>query len=96
MSGVMKNTLDWMYDKHVGGKVFGLMSTLGGVTNANTLNHMRITLRWLHGWPVPEQLAVGHVKEAFDDEGQLDDEALTGRLENLVESVMTAAEKLRA
>ena len=96
MSGVMKNTLDWMYDKHVGGKVFGLMSTLGGVTNANTLNHMRITLRWLHGWPVPEQLAVGHVKEAFDDEGRLDDEALTGRLENLVESVMTAAEKLRA
>ena len=28
MSGVMKNTMDWMYDKHVGGKVFGLMSTL--------------------------------------------------------------------
>ena len=23
MSGVMKNTMDWMYDKHVGGKVFG-------------------------------------------------------------------------
>lgn len=96
MSGVMKNTLDWMYDKHVGGKVFGLMSTLGGVTNANTLNHMRITLRWLHGWPVPDQLAVGHVKEAFNDEGQLNDEALTGRLETLVDSVMTAAEKLRA
>ena len=54
MSGVMKNTMDWMYDKHVGGKAFGLMSTLGGkVTNANTLNHMRIALRWLHGWPVP-------------------------------------------
>ena len=96
MSGVMKNTLDWMYDKHVGGKVFGLMSTLGGVTNANTLNHMRITLRWLHGWPVPEQLAVGHVKEAFNEEGLLNDEALTERLESLVESVMNVAEKLRA
>ena len=23
-SGVMKNTMDWMYDKHVGGKAFGL------------------------------------------------------------------------
>ena len=96
MSGVMKNTMDWMYDKHVGGKVFGLMSTLGGVTNANTLNHMRIALRWLHGWPVPEQLAVGHVKEAFNDEGHLNDQALRDRLEALVESVLNAAQKLRA
>ena len=96
MSGVMKNTIDWMYDKHVGGKVFGLMATLGGVTNSNTLNHMRIALRWLHGWPVPEQLAVGHVKEAFDDEGLLVDEALQGRLQSVVTSVLTAAEKLRA
>ena len=31
MSGVVKNTLDWMHDKHVGRKVFGLMSTLGDV-----------------------------------------------------------------
>lgn len=96
MSGVMKNTLDWMYDKHVGGKVFGLMSTLGGVTNANTLNHMRIALRWLHGWPVPDQLAVGHVKEAFNDDSLLVDESLTERLETLVDAVMSAAEKLRA
>ena len=95
MSGVMKNTMDWMYDKHVGGKVFGLMSTLGGVTNANTLNHMRITLRWLHGWPVPEQLAIGHVKEAFNEEGQLNDPALQERLSSLVKSVLDAAVKLR-
>jgi FMN reductase len=96
MSGVMKNTLDWMYDKHVGGKVFGLMSTLGGVTNANTLNHMRIALRWLHGWPVPEQLAVGHVKEAFNDDGQLVEQSLQARLEALVDAVLIASEKLSA
>ena len=95
MSGVMKNTMDWMYDKHVGGKVFGLMSTLGGVTNANTLNHMRISLRWLHGWPVPEQLAIGHVKEAFDEEGNLVDEELHQRLSKLVNSVLSTAKKLR-
>ena len=95
MSGVMKNTMDWMYDKHVGGKVFGLMSTLGGVTNANTLNHMRISLRWLHGWPVPEQLAIGHVKEAFDEDGTLVDDELQRRLLNLVNSVLSAAKKLR-
>lgn len=96
MSGVMKNTMDWMYDKHVGGKVFGLMSTLGGVTNANTLNHMRIALRWLHGWPVPEQLAIGHVKEAFDDNGNLVDQSLQERLEKLVDAVLSASKKLSA
>ena len=95
MSGVMKNTLDWMYDKHVGGKVFGLMSTLGGVTNANTLNHLRISLRWLHGWPVPEQLAIGHVKDAFDEDGALVDHDLHQRLVALVGSVLSAAKKLR-
>jgi len=92
----MKNTMDWMYDKHVGGKVFGLMSTLGGVTNANTLNHMRISLRWLHGWPVPDQLAVGHVKEAFDEEGRLVDDSLNQRLSALVDAVLDASTKLRA
>tara|TARA_B110000902_G_scaffold109611_1_gene129464 strand:+ start:759 stop:1340 length:582 start_codon:yes stop_codon:yes gene_type:complete len=88
MSGVMKNTFDWLYDKHIGGKVFGLMSTLGGMQNSNTLNHMRIMLRWLHAWPVPEQLAVGHVKEAFDADGKLTDEDIMNRLHALVDSVM--------
>lgn len=88
MSGVMKNTFDWLYDKHIGGKVFGLMSTLGGMQNSNTLNHMRIMLRWLHAWPVPEQLAVGHVKEAFDGEGNLVDEDIQNRLHALVDSVI--------
>jgi len=96
MSGVMKNTMDWMYDNHVGGKVFGLMSTLGGVTNANTLNHMRIALRWLHGWPVPEQLAIGHVKDAFDENGNLVDESLQERLKGLVHAVLAASKKLSA
>ena len=96
MSGVMKNTFDWLYDKHIGGKPFGLMSTLGGIQNANTLNHMRIMLRWLHAWPVPEQLSVGHVKDAFDENGNLVDSDSVLRLHGLVDSVMNAAELLRS
>ena len=94
MSGVMKNTFDWVYSKHVSGKTFGLMSTLGGVQNSNTLNHMRIMLRWLHAWPVPEQLAIGKVKEAFDEDGQLVDEDVKERLEKLVTSVLENCRKL--
>ena len=95
MSGVMKNTFDWVYDQHVGGKVFGLMSTLGGISNSNTLNHMRIMLRWLHANPVSQQLAVGHVKEAFDDDGNLADDGMTARLDSLVASVLKTATMYR-
>ncbi len=94
MSGAMKNTLDWLYSKHVKGKVFGLMSTLGGVQNSNTLNHMRISLRWLHAWPVPEQLAIGKVKQAFDNDGNLVNDETKERLDNLVKSVIETAKKL--
>ena len=94
MSGAMKNTFDWLYGKHVAGKPVGLMSTLGGVHNSNTLNHMRIMLRWLHAWPVPEQLAVGKVKEAFNDDGELVSDEHKERLEKLVKSVIETSEKL--
>ena len=95
MSGVMKNTFDWVYEKHVGGKIFGLMSTLGGMENSNTLNHMRIMVRWLHGIAVTQQLAIGHVKDAFDEDGNLIDEDSDRRLQTLVESVLTTAELYR-
>ena len=72
------------------------MSTLGGIQNANTLNHMRIMLRWLHAWPVPEQLSVGHVKEAFDEEGQLNDPKTVDRLHSLVDSVLKTATMMKS
>ena len=95
MSGVMKNTLDWVYKDHVGGKAFGLMSTLGGISNSNTLNHMRIAVRWIHGWCVPEQVAVGKVKEAFDEDNNLADTDVAERVVGLAQSVVSAAIMLR-
>jgi FMN reductase len=95
MSGVMKNTLDWVYKDHVGGKAFGLMSTLGGISNSNTLNHMRIAVRWIHGWCVPEQVAVGKVKEAFDEDNNLTDTDVAERVVGLAQSVVSAAIMLK-
>ena len=91
MSGVMKNTFDWIYSKHVSGKPFGLMSTLGGISNSNTLNQMRICVRWIHGWAVPEQVAVGRVKEAFDETGNFVDQKIDERVANLAKSVVKTA-----
>jgi NAD(P)H-dependent FMN reductase len=67
------------------------MSTLGGIFNSNTLNHMRISLRWLHGWVIPEQIAVGHVKEAFSEEGRLKDSDLCERVDKMVTSLLKMA-----
>ena len=48
-------------------------------------------LRWLHANPVSQQLAVGHVKEAFDEDGGLVDKSVDERLQTLVESVLKTA-----
>lgn len=95
MSGVMKNHLDFLSFDQTTDKAFGLMSTLGGQSNSNTLNHMRIAVRWIHGWAVPEQVSVGNVESAFDDDGNLMDEKLDQRVRDLVASVVKTAEYLR-
>ena len=96
MSGVMKNSLDWLYSKHTSGKPFSLMCTLGGQASNNTLNHMRIAARWIHGWVTPEQVAVPHIKEAFDDDGNLIDEKITERVEGMAKSLVDIARHLKS
>ena len=96
MSGVMKNQLDWIYSKHVSGKAFALMSTLGGQSNSNTLNQMRIAVRWIHGWAIPEQISVPHIKNAFDENGKLNDEELMERLNNTMKSLYDSAIMLQS
>ncbi len=91
MSGVMKNQLDWVYSKHVSGKAFALMSTLGGQSNSNTLNQMRIAVRWIHGWAIPEQIAVPNIKTAFNEDGILGDEVLMERMEKTMQSLYDSA-----
>lgn len=95
MSGVMKNSLDWLYSKHTSGKVFGLISTLGGQSSNNTLNHMRIAARWIHGWVAPEQIAVPHIKDAFNTDGTLVDHSINERLTKMAESIVRNTSKLR-
>ena len=95
MSGVMKNSLDWLYSKHTSGKVFGLICTLGGQPSNNTLNHMRIAARWIHGWVIPEQVAIPNIKEAFDDDGSLVNEDLEQRVKAMASSIVENTIKLR-
>lgn len=94
LSGVLKNALDLMSFEHLSGKVTGLISVLGGQSNSNALNDLRVIVRWVHGWVIPEQVAIGQAWQAFDKEGKLTDEKLAKRFDNFAQSLVDNTAKL--
>ena len=96
VSGVIKNALDLMSFEHLSDKVTGLISVLGGQSNSNALNDLRIIIRWVHGWVIPEQIAVGQAWKAFNDEGKLLDEKLSQRFDKFAQSLVENTNKLKA
>ncbi len=95
VSGVLKNALDLMSFEHLFGKVTAVVSVLGGQANSNALNHLRLILRWVHAWTIPEQVAIPQAWQAFDESGQLKDAKLDQRLEALVQSLLNTAQALK-
>lgn len=94
LSGVMKNALDLMSFDHLANKVTGLISVLGGQSNSNALNDLRVIIRWVHGFVIPEQVAIGQAWKAFDQEGKLVDEKLKERCEQFAISLVETTKKL--
>lgn len=95
VSGVLKNALDLMSFDQLSGKVTGLISVLGGQSNNNALNDLRIIMRWVHGWVIPEQIAIGQSWKAFSEDGKLLDEKLSQRFDRFAESLVENTRKLR-
>ena len=95
VSGVLKNALDLMSFDQMSGKVFGLISVLGGEHNSNSLNDLRTIVRWVHGWVIPEQIAIAKAWQAFDGNGQLKDEKLDQRFDKFAQSLVTNTIKLK-
>ncbi|KYC43811.1 NADPH-dependent FMN reductase [Scytonema hofmannii PCC 7110] len=96
VSGVLKNALDLMSFDQLSGKVTGLISILGGQPNSNALNDLRIIMRWVHGWVIPEQIAIGQAWKAFSPEGKLLDEKLSQRFDQFAQSLVENTRKLRS
>ena len=95
VSGVLKNALDLMSFEHLSGKVTGAISVLGGQSNSNALNDLRIIVRWVHGFVIPEQIAVGQAWQAFDSSGKLKDEKLAQRFDAFAQSLVDNSTKLK-
>ena len=94
LSGVLKNALDLMSFEHLSDKVTGLISVLGGQSNSNSLNDLRIIVRWVHGFVIPEQIAVGQAWQAFDSSGKLKDAKLAERFDKFAQSLVDNTVKL--
>lgn len=95
LSGVLKNALDLMSFEHLSDKVAGLISVLGGQSNSNALNDMRLIVRWVHGWVIPEQIAIAQAWKAFGPDGKLLDEKLSERFDQFAQSLVANTRKLR-
>jgi FMN reductase len=95
VSGVLKNALDLMSFDQMSGKVTGLISVLGGQHNSNALNDLRLTMRWVHAWVIPEQIAIGHSWKAFGEDGKILDEKLSQRFDQFAQSLVEHTRKLR-
>jgi FMN reductase len=93
VSGVLKNALDLMSFDELSGKVTGLISVLGGQPNSNALNDLRLIMRWVHGWVIPEQVAIGQAWKAFGEDGKLLDEGLAKRLDAFAQSLVENTRK---
>lgn len=94
ISGVLKNALDLMSADELSGKLVGLASVLGGQTNSNALNHLRLILRWVHAWVLPEQVAFGQAYNCFAEDGTLQSASLQTRVKGFAESMVLHSQRL--
>ncbi|MBW4664414.1 MAG: NAD(P)H-dependent oxidoreductase [Chroococcus sp. CMT-3BRIN-NPC107] len=95
VSGVLKNALDLMSFEQLDGKVTGLISVLGGQPNSNALNDLRVILRWVHAWVIPEQIGIAQAWKAFSPEGKILDEKISQRFDEFAQSLVDNTRKLR-
>jgi len=73
----------------------GLLVVAGGGTVASTLDHMRVTVRGVHGHVIPHQVGIRNASDRFDGE-EFVHEGLRERTETLGREVVAAAERFAA
>ena len=105
ISGVLKNTIDWLSRPGVGadigsafqGKVAGIMAASpGGLGGIRGLNHTRDVLYNLGVLVNPNQIAVPSAYQAFDEQGELIDPALAEKVAALGARIAELAQQLNS
>lgn len=94
VSGALKNALDLLGYEEFQGKVFAPISILGGERSTHALATIRRVCRQLRAWVTPNQLAIPFADTAFDAQGELIDNKLNQRLEELIDTLIAGAASL--
>ena len=74
-SGALKNFHDYCGWDEYEDTTVGLLATAGGGTYGSTLDHLRITVRGVHGWVLPHQVGLRKASNKFE----ADPDAIDGR-----------------
>lgn len=93
-SSTFKNFHDYCGFDEYEETVVGLVAIAGGGSYASTLEHMRSTVRGVHGLVVPRQVGIRNARHKFAD-GELTDENIARRLDDLAAQVVDYAERFR-
>lgn len=92
-SSTLKNFHDYCSKAEYEDTAVGLVAVAGGGSYGPTLEHMRGTVRNVHGWVVPEQVGVRSARTTFAG-GVPDD--IRERLASMTRQVVRQAEALSA
>lgn len=73
-SSAFRNVHDYCGFDEFEDTTVGLLAVAGGGSYASTLDHMRITVRGVHGWVLPHQVGIRKAYEQFENGEFVDDD----------------------
>lgn len=87
ISGVLKNAIDLLSQKHFQNKKVGIISVLGGIPSTNAVNQLVQICHNLHAWVLPRPLILSDAGQAFSEKGSFSDPQIEKRLSVLIDQL---------
>lgn len=83
ISSALKNALDYCGFDEFEDTTTGLLAVAGGGTYGPTLEHLRASVRAVHGWTLPHEVGIRNASDHFDEDGEFIDAKLEERTRTL-------------
>ncbi len=83
IAAALKNALDYCGFDEFEDTTTGLVAVAGGGSFGPTLEHLRASVRAVHGWTLPHQVGIRNASDQFDDSGEFLDQSLDDRTRKL-------------
>lgn len=83
ISSALKNAFDYLGKDEFGDTTVGLLTTAGGGSYAQTLEHLRTGVRTVHGWTLPHEVGIRSASSKFDEDGAFTEPDIERRVRKL-------------